>query len=57
MTHQELDQVYTALAQALTRTGETRAPLFLSMVCLALLARQENPEAALATIQQAESAL
>ncbi|WP_164855681.1 hypothetical protein [Bordetella avium] len=57
MNHQELDQVYTELAQAVARTGEARAPLLLSMICLALLSKQENAQAALASIQQAEASL
>ncbi|CAJ50737.1 hypothetical protein [Bordetella avium] len=57
MNHQELDQVYTELAQAVARAGEARAPLLLSMICLALLSKQENAQAALASIQQAEASL
>ncbi len=40
MTDNELDTAYTALAHALTRAGEARAPLFLSILCLSLLSRQ-----------------
>lgn len=44
MTHQELDHVYTELAHTLTRAGQARAPLLLSMVCLALLAGRKTPK-------------
>ncbi|AKQ57656.1 hypothetical protein [Bordetella hinzii] len=57
MTHQELDHVYTELAHTLTRAGEARAPLLLSMVCLALLSRQDDAPAALEIIRQAEHSL
>ncbi|AHV92328.1 hypothetical protein [Bordetella holmesii] len=57
MTHQELDQVYTELAHTLARVGQDRAPLLLSMVCLALLGRQGESQAALEIIRQAETAL
>lgn len=57
MTHQELDHVYTELAHTLTRAGEARAPLLLSMVCLVLLSRQDDAPAALEIIRQAEHSL
>ncbi|WP_167383528.1 hypothetical protein [Bordetella genomosp. 12] len=57
MTHQELDQVYTELAHSLTRAGQERAPLLLSMLCLALLGRQDDARTALELIRQAETAL
>lgn len=56
MNHDELDQVYTRMAQALTRVGESQAPLFLSILGLSLLSRQADAGAALALLAQAESA-
>ena len=52
-THQ-LDQTYTALAEATARVGEGKAPLFLATLALALLSRQTDAEEALALISQAE---
>jgi len=54
MTDQDLDTCYTALCSAIDRVGEQRAPLFLSMLALSLLARQPDAEAALPLIRQAE---
>ena len=56
MNHEELDQVYTGMAQALTRVGEPNAPLFLSILGLSLLSRQPDAASALALLAQAESA-
>jgi hypothetical protein len=56
MNHEELDQVYTGMAQALTRVGESNAPLFLSILGLSLLSRQPDASSALALLAQAESA-
>ncbi len=55
MNNDELDQVYTSMAQALTRVGESRAPLFLSILGLSLLSRLPNAEDALALMAQAEA--
>lgn len=52
-THQ-LDQTYTALAEATARVGENKAPLFLATLALALLSRQTDAAEALALITQAE---
>ena len=49
-----LDQTYTALAEATARVGETKAPLFLATLSLALLSRQTDANEALALIAQAE---
>jgi hypothetical protein len=54
MTDMELDAVYTALAETLGRVGEANAPLFLSTLCLSLLAQQENAAIALNLITQSE---
>ncbi|MGE6920036.1 hypothetical protein [Achromobacter kerstersii] len=56
MNPDELDQVYTSMAQALTRVGESQAPLFLSILGLSLLSRQADAGTALALLAQAESA-
>ncbi len=50
----QLDQTYTALAEATARVGEARVPLFLATLALALLSRQDNCVVALALIAQAE---
>jgi hypothetical protein len=54
MTDSELDTVYTALAEALGRVGEGKTPLMLSTLCLSLLAKQADANAALELIAQAE---
>ena len=50
----QLDQTYTALAEASARVGEARLPLFLATLALALLSRQDNGVEALTLIAQAE---
>ncbi len=50
----QLDQTYTALAQATARVGEAKAPLFLATLALALLSRQTDTTEALNLIAQAE---
>ncbi|NYT37457.1 hypothetical protein ERD78_11320 [Allopusillimonas soli] len=54
MTDRDLDKSYTALCEAVTRIGEHRAPLFLAMLALSLIARQDSADQALALIRQAE---
>ena len=54
MTADDLDHAYTALSEALARAGEARAPLFLSTLALALVARQPDAAAVLPLIDQAE---
>lgn len=49
-----LEQTYTALAEATARVGETKAPLFLATLALALLSRQTDAAQVLALITQAE---
>lgn len=58
MNDDQLDQVYTRMAQALTRVGEARAPLFLSILGLSALARLPDAQAAsaCALLAQAEAA-
>jgi len=54
MTEPQLDQTYTALAEATARVGEAKAPLFLATLSLALMTRQTDAAEALALIAQAE---
>jgi hypothetical protein len=42
MTDDDLDRSYSALCQSLASVGQSRAELFLSMVCLSLMARYER---------------
>jgi hypothetical protein len=53
MTDHELDEIYTALSDALARVGEAKAPLLLATLALALLARQADAGSALPLIEQA----
>ena len=55
MTEQDLDTSYTSLCEAITRVGEQRAPLFLAMLSLSLIARQPNTNDVLSLIAQAEA--
>ncbi len=55
MTDQDLDQSYTALCTALNQVGEVQAPLFLSMLCLSLMARSDSAMQVLSLIAQAQS--
>ena len=50
----QLDQTYTALAEAIARMGEARMPLFLATLSLALLSQQRSGVDALVLIAQAE---
>jgi hypothetical protein len=50
----ELDTVYTALAQALGRVGEANTPLFLATLGLSLLAALPDSQTGLDAIAQAE---
>ncbi|MGE4434718.1 hypothetical protein [Achromobacter sp.] len=56
MSNDELDQVYTRMAQTLTRVGPAQAPLFLSILGLAALARLPDASTAAALLAQAEAA-
>jgi hypothetical protein len=44
MTEDELDRSYSALCEALASVGENKGELFLSMVCLSLMARYERAD-------------
>ncbi|UUZ62464.1 hypothetical protein LP414_10030 [Polaromonas sp. P1(28)-13] len=54
MNDAQLDHLYSALAQAIGRAGEARAPLFLATLALALLSHEADADKALAQIAQAE---
>lgn len=54
MTDAQLDDAYAALARATTRVGETKAPLMLAALALALIAREDDAGQVLALIAQAE---
>jgi hypothetical protein len=54
MTAPQLDQAYTALAEATARVGEDKATLFLATLALALITRQGDPAQAPAMIAHAE---
>lgn len=53
MTDAELDRSYSTLAQALAQVGQEQAPLMLSMLCLALIARMDSAGEVLPLIEQA----
>jgi hypothetical protein len=53
MTDFDLDRAYTALSDSLAHVGEKGAPLFLSMVCLALMSRFERADDVLHVIDLA----
>ena len=55
MTDQDLDRSYTALCQSLAAVGESRAELFLSMMCLALMARYERADDVLPLIANVQA--
>ena len=55
MTDQELDRSYTTLCQSLAAVGEDRTQLFLSMMCLALMARYERAEDVLPLIANVQA--
>jgi hypothetical protein len=50
MTDDDLDRSYSALCEALASVGEGKAELFLSMVCLSLMARYERADDVLTLI-------
>lgn len=52
MTEADLDLSYTALCEALAQVGPQRAELFLSMVALGLIARQEQAGEVLALVER-----
>lgn len=54
MTDADLDRSYSALCEALARVGEDKAPLFLSMLCLSLVSRQQHADDVLPLVAHAE---
>jgi hypothetical protein len=50
MTEDDLDRSYSALCESLASVGESKSELFLSMVCLSLMARYERAEDVLVLI-------
>jgi hypothetical protein len=54
MTGDDLDRGYTALSEALGRVGEDKSALLLATLSLALLAREDDVQAVLDLIAQAE---
>jgi hypothetical protein len=54
MTDADLDRSYSALCEALTRVGEDKAPLFLSMRCLSLISRLQQAQEVLPLLAHAE---
>lgn len=56
MTHQDLDSIYTQLADAILAAGDQR-DLFLSMLSLKLLSQSEDFKASEATISEVLKAL
>ncbi len=55
MTDNDLDTSYTALCRALGDVGQAQAPLLLSMLSLALLARLPDAATALPLIEKARA--
>lgn len=54
MTEAHLDRSYSALCEALTRVGEDKAPLFLSMLCLSLISRLQTADELMPLMEHAE---
>jgi hypothetical protein len=54
MNDSQIEITYTALAECIARVGEAKSSLFLATLALDLLSQQEDADAALAHILQAE---
>jgi len=54
LSETDLDSVYTTLAETLGRVDVEKTALFLSTLCLSLLAKQGNAQTAMSVIAQAE---
>jgi hypothetical protein len=55
MTDEELDRSYTAMCEAMAQVGEGKSQLFLSMLCLALMARYESADQVLPLIENVQA--
>ena len=55
MTDDDLDRSYSALCESLASVGEGQAELFLSMVCLSLMARYERADDVLSLIDHVQA--
>lgn len=55
MTDDELDRSYTALCASMADLGPERSELFLSMLCLSLMARCDSLDPVLALIANAQA--
>ena len=55
MNDSDLDRCYSTLCQSLAQVGPARGELFLSMLCLALMARYESAEAVLPLIANVQA--
>jgi hypothetical protein len=55
MTDHDLDRSYSALCEALACVGEGKSQLFLSMVCLSLMARYERADDVLPLIANVQA--
>ena len=55
MTDDDLDRSYSALCASLASVGEQQSKLFLSMLCLSLMARYERAEDVLALIANVQA--
>jgi hypothetical protein len=55
MNDADLDRSYSALCQALAEVGPARGELFLSMLCLALMARYESADVVLPLIANVQA--
>ena len=54
MTDADLDRSYSALCETLSRVGEDKAALFLSMLCLSLISRLQQADEVLPLMAHAE---
>ena len=54
MNSDQIELIYTALAECIARVGETKAPLLLATLALDLLTRQTDADTAIEHILQAE---
>ena len=55
MTDHDLDRSYSALCESLACVGEEKGQLFLSMLCLSLMARYERAEDVLPLISNVQA--